>query len=749
MSEFFFDTETYSPVPIKHGTYRYAEEVEVMLFSYALGDGPVSVWDIAAGEPCPAEVEAAANDPECIWWGHNSGKFDWPVIAHGLPWLAAAVPPARRRDTMVMAYSHSLPGSLESLSDALGVAQDKRKLKNGRNLIRLLCIPPAKNLKRARATFETHPTEWAEFKEYAKFDIVAMRECKRRCPQWNYRGKQLELEQIDLKINARGMRMDVDLAHAAVRATDIKKTALAKRTKQLTDDEVGAATQVDEMLKHILATYGVDLPDMQKDTIERRANDENLPSELRELLYVRLASATTSVSKFTSLLNGVSSDGRLRGTKQFRGAARTGRVGHRMFQPGNMMRPTMKAHEIEWAIQLMKLEAVHLVYENVMKVCANAVRGTIIADEGKKLVVADLANIEGRFAAWIAGEEWKLQAFRDYDTIVPGEFDAKGKPKRAGPDLYLVAYANSFNVLVESIDTNTIEGFNQRQIGKVEELMFQYGGGVGAWITGAATYGIDLDQMTEQVFEVLPKWAKDEAEQYLQYLYSPHIERYRKAIEDGKDADVAGALLEERKLKARLMLPEKTFITCDAIKRLWRKAHPEISSMWKELENAIRVCIETPGIQLAVRRLKVRRDGAWLRVGLPSGRVLCYPSPAWDLVIPAKDGKPAKRFDGFSYMGIHQYSKQWCRIGSYGGKVFENVVQAAACDQLLECQPAIEAAGFEIVLDVHDENVTEAPIDRDDLNPDLLGALMCGDLLWNTGLPLAAAGWQGPRYRKE
>jgi DNA polymerase len=63
--------------------------------------------------------------------------------------------------------------------------------------------------------------------------------------------------------------------------------------------------------------------------------------------------------------------------------------------------------------------------------------------------------------------------------------------------------------------------------------------------------------------------------------------------------------------------------------------------------------------------------------------------------------------------------------------------------------PAIEAEGFELILGIHDEHIAEAPADRDDLNADRLGELMCSDLGWNEGLPLAAAGFEDVRYRKE
>ncbi len=733
----WLDTETFCPVPLNHGNHSYAEEAEVMLLAWAPDDAPVQCWDVTNGTDAPDELVHLLEQTECLVWFQNGEKFDWPVLDHAQPWISRAVPLERRRDTMVQAYSHSLPGGLEMMADALGVDVDKRKLKIGRKLMNLFCKPQKDG---TRATRLTNPEDWEDFKAYAIQDIVAMRECHRRMPTWNYKGKQLALSRLDQRINARGMCMDIELAVAAVEASEISKKQLAKRTQEMTGNAVQAATQRDVLLAHILEHYGVTLPDMQGDTLERRIRDENLPTELRELLAVRLESVTTSVAKFSTLLRGVNRDGRLRGCMQFRGASRTGRVGHRLFQPGNMPRPTMTPEEIEWAIELLKLRAAHLVYENVMKVCSNAIRGTIIADEGKKMVVADLKNIEGRFAAWLAHEEWKLQAYRDYDAGI-------------GPDLYVLAYANSFNV-----DPDTVGKGDKRQIGKVQELMFQYGGGVGAWITGAATYGIDLAQMTEQVWDTLPDAEREEARGFLDWLYEEAEARY--AGELKRTGDQFDSLLisiedvnaitekavvkrEAAKLKARLGLEEKTFICCDAIKRLWRKAHPEISSYWKELEHVICSAIGNPGETFTARRLKIRRDGAWLRIALPSGRALCYPQPAWDLVI----GK--KHWPGFSYMGIDQYTKQWKRISSYGGKVFENVTQAGACDVLLESGDPIEAAGFELVLSVHDEWTAEAPIDRDDLNEELLGELMCAPNEWNAGLPLAAAGYSAQRYKKD
>jgi DNA polymerase len=413
----------------------------------------------------------------------------------------------------------------------------------------------------------------------------------------------------------------------------------------------------------------------------------------------------------------------------------------------------LKDHHVEvyvdTGIAAIKGGYADLLFSNVKALLANIIRGVIIAALGRKLVISDLANIEGRVAAWLVGEEWKVQAFLDYDTILVGLdgaplLDKKGKPRRAGPDLYILAYMKSFN---HGDDTTVSK--DMRQIGKVQELMFQYQGGVGAWLTGAATYGIDLQAMTEQVWDTLPEWAKDEAQGFLTWLYEKveeKAEKKRAKIEkqiDALDPEsfelemlAVDTWAEAETMKARFNLDEKVFITCDAIKRLWRNAHPRMVAYWKELGDAVTNAIHNPGEIYRPGKLIVCVNGVWLRIRLPSGRYLCYPNPKVE-----KDGS-------ITYTGLNQYSRKWERVKSYPGKFFENVVQAVACDQLLECQPLIEEAGYDIVLDVHDENVCEAD-DNPKFNAKHLAELMCSDLGWNRGLPLAAAGFETPRYRKE
>lgn len=698
MTTLYLDLETYSDVPINHGTHAYAQGAEVMLFAWAIDDGPVSVWDCTGQRA--GRVDHDAMPPELFnalhkakHYGtvelvaHNSG-FDRTVLRH---WLGALTPPVECwRDTMVKALAHSLPGALSDLCEILKIPTDQAKDKAGRTLIQLFCKPRPATSKIRRATRATHPEEWRRFVEYAALDIHAMRAIDKKLPVWNYQGVELDLWHLDQRINDRGVAVDTELAAAAIRGVERAQKILARRTQELTDGAVQAATQRDAMLKHLVAEYGVDLPDLQMATLERRIADPDLPLELRELLGIRLQASTTSTAKYKTLARATSKDGRLRGTLQFNGASRTGRWAGRLFQPQNLPRPSLKQEQIDLGIEALKADCEDLVFGNVMELTSSAIRGCIVAPTGKKLVVSDLSNIEGRDQAWLAGEAWKLEAFRAFDA-------------GTGHDLYKLAYAKSFGVEPGNVSKD------QRQVGKVQELALGYEGGVGAFLTFAAAYSIDLEAMAEQARDAIPQNIINEA-----------------------NSALAWTKLNKR---PTFGLSDRAWIVCDSFKRSWRYAHPAIASMWGELGDAVRQAIVKPGITYSCRSLRIRRDGAWLRIRLPSGRFLCYPSPQ------VEDGQ-------ISYMGINQYSRKWSRLKTYGGKLFENVCQAVARDVLTHNMPAIEAAGYQVVLTVHDEVICEAP-DSDEFNAEHLSSLLAANPPWAPDMPLAAGGFESYRYKKD
>ncbi len=652
MTTLFLDLETYSEVPIKHGVHAYAEKAEVLLVAFAVDDGPVEVWDLTPPNQASSEVanrwrELGLSNPDTTVVMHNSG-FDRVVLKHA---LGIDIPTKRIHDTMVQALAHSLPGALGALCDVFKLPVDMTKEKDGKRLINLFCKPRPKTSKIRRATRATHPDDWDKFIEYARLDIEATRAIYNKLPRWNYSGSELALWQLDQRINDRGFRVDTELARGAVRAVEVAQSDLAARTSVATSGLVASATRRDALLKHILDAYGIALPDMQASTLERRIADPDLPEPVRELLAIRLQASTSSTSKYTSLINAVSSDGRLRGTLQFCGASRTGRWSGRTFQPQNLPRPNLKQKEIDDGIEALKAGCADLITSNVMELTSNAIRGCIVASEGRKLVVADLSNIEGRVLAWLAGERWKLDAFRAFDS-------------GNGHDLYKLAYARSFGIAPENVSKD------QRQLGKVQELALGYQGAVGAFSSMAALYGVEMPE--DKVLELV---------------------------------------------------------------KAWRKANANIVSFWYDLERTVVTVLNT-GSPLQCRNLTVRKDGAWLRIVLPSGRSLCYPSAR------VEDGK-------VTYMGNNQYTRKWERLKTYGGKLVENVTQAVARDVMAANMERIETiGGYKIVLSVHDELITEAPDDAF-YSPDELSKLLATNPNWAPDLPLAAGGFECYRYRKD
>lgn len=772
----YLDDETFSPTPINHGTHRYAESVEILLRAWAIDEAPAAVVDVANGEPLPRlliEAALAAQAGEIEVWAHNS-HFDRTVER----WAGFEFPVNVWRDTMVQALAHGLPGALGTLCEVLGVPSDKAKDKAGKQLIHLFCKPTPFRFPHARkdfatkaeydaaklaasecwvgrATRATHPAQWEQFKSYAGGDIEAMREVRRRLPKWNYQGDELALWHLDQTINDRGVYIDLDLAHGALAAVVEEQENLRARTLDMTDGQVESATRVDKLLLHILEAYGVDLPDMQKATLERRIADPELPEGLKELLRVRLSTATTSTSKYKTLINGTSSDSRLRGLLQFCGASRTGRWAGRLFQPQNLpSRNLMPEHQVELGIEALKDGTAGMLFDDVMWLSTSAIRGCIAAPAGRKLVVADLSNIEGRDQAWLAGESWKLKAFADFDTVQAADgswltgpeyfalcranrapelaLDGKGEPIRRGHDLYKMSYGKSFNVKPEDVTKD------QRQVGKVQELALGYEGGVGAFVTFAAGYGIDLDDLASKAARFIPGEVWGQASIMLEWHRS-------------KGRDPA----------AQLGMADKTWLVCESFKLGWRTGHANIKAYWKEVDACVREAIANPGTTIVCGKVKVRRDGAWLRIVLPSGRALCYPGPKLEAEKrKRKDAELVETSDIFSvdeevstgrtkitYMGVNQYSRKWGRIDTYGGKLFENICQAVARDVMAHNMPLIEAAGYEIVLSVHDELVCETP-DDPRYNPEHLAALLCAPPPWALDMPLAAAGFESYRYKK-
>lgn len=696
MKYLFADLETFSPLNLPQvGSFRYAEDCEILLWGYAVDNEPARVWDCTNPQTkempealAKALKEVQAGERKIVW--HNGMMFDTVVLAaHGY-----YIPLEMIVDTMVIAYQHGLPGALGDLCDVLRMSTDKAKDKDGKRLVQLFCKPQPECYKVRRHDRYTKSEDWIKFVNYCRLDVEAERELFKALPKWNCTEWEHRLQVLDAEINRRGMQIDVDLAEAAVELSERNKKLLAEETQRQTNGEVGAATQRDALIDYMAREYGWKIDTMTKAELEKRVDDPSVPEPVRELLKLRLMSTKTSIQKFKALLRRVNKDGRMRGGLQFRGASRTGRWSGRGFQGQNLARPTVSQKEIDFATEVLKQRdgTFECFYEDPSSVLPNLLRGEIIAPPGKKLIVADYSNVEGRVLAWLAGEEWKLQAFRDFDA-------------GHGHDLYKLAYARAFGVKPEDVTKP------QRQIGKVLELALGYGGGAPAFARFAKAYGIDLSDMAEYVKSTAPRAVWLEA-----------VDGYPYFVEKNRTGG----------------LEREAFIACDVLKRLWRKTNPKIVQFWANVGQAVQKAIVSRE-SVRVSYVAFARTESFLVIRLPSGRLLCYPSPKTN---------PGVGKDSFTYMGVNQFSRKWEKIESYGAKNVENITQAVACDLLSEGLLRMDAAGYKTVLTIHDEAITEAP-DTDEFTFKKMEHLMSTLPDWAPGLPLVAAGYEAYRYRKD
>lgn len=684
----YLDLETYSECPISHGTPRYASHpsTEILLIAYAVGDEPVNVWDLTCPTTLPHDL-ARALLSDCPVVIHNS-FFDRSVMREtGF----FDLPPERIEDTMVQALAHGLPGALDKLGTAFGLAEDKAKSKAGRALIHFFCKPV-----RGKRNFSTdHPERWAQFVDYAAQDVVAMRELHRKMPRWNYPDNKREraLWCLDQRINDRGILVDTELAHAAVQAAATERETLNAATHDATDGEVEAATQRDAMLAHILREHGVTLPDMTQATLKRRLDDPALPAAVKHLLDLRLQSSRNSSAKYTSAIKAVSEDGRLRAGLQFCGAATSGRWAGRVVQPQNLMRPTMPHAAIETAIDDIKAGAAPMLYSNLPEVLGNAVRGLFVAPEGRKLVCSDLKSIEGRGLAWLADDERVVQFYRDFDA---------GK---VSYDSYQLAYTLVFG----GDPAKVVKA--ERTVGKPIELAFGYGGGVAAFLTFAAVYYLNLDALADTV------WGLADTS-----LIRECSEKYDWAKKQGFHAG----------------MDRHKYAAFEYAKTKWRQSRQPTTVLWRELADAFRFCVahDRTAVDIREGKLKMRRDGQWMRLRLPSGRCITMLQPR-----AGSDGQ-------LTYKGLDRYTRQWTDVFTHGGKLAGVVTQSFARDVLAHNMPLVESSGFDVVLSVHDELITEAP-DAPGFSAAKLNALMSRVPEWAPGLPLAADGFEAKRYRKD
>lgn len=734
MELLYLDLETFSEADLKKvGSYAYAEHpsTEILLAIYAIDDGDVHCWDCTDGSRMPDELRRALRQVQrhkAKIVGQNFLMFDRLVIKN--VW-DIELDPRDIIDTMVCAFRHSLPGSLAGLCEVLQIDEDLAKDKSGKALINRFSKPTPKNYKIRRYDRTTHPEEWKAFIKYGISDITSMREVYHSLPQWGNIEFENTVLAVDQRINDRGFYVDTALANAAIDAVKQHKIELQAEANAKWGAGLTGASFLPTLRD---LAPGHEILNAQKSTLNDLLADDDLPDDARTIIEMRLGASSTASTKYNPLLASINSDGRCRGTIQYGAAKRTLRWGGRRFQPQNISRGYFDSEELAIGIEMLLKGRAHWLYD-ISKLTASTVRGCIIPEPGNKLVVADYSNVEGRGLAWAAGEETALNTFR------------------SGLDIYCVTAGKMFGLEPDFIKK---ERKDLRQIGKACELGLGYGGGVAAFLTFAKNLGLDLYAMAETMKGTFPDhiWAAAKRG----YEYARIQEKNKKGF--------AGQKAE----RPSYDLPKNVWLTCDSIKRMWRESHPATCQFWSDLESAAMNAIKDPGTAYwagaAVREngdraIKITRTftkekgervpGWWLKVELPSGRVLSYPgigiSVEKQIDEDDHEAENVSYRERIRYMGENQTTRQWGKQYTYGGKLAENITQALCRDLLAYALVNVDAEGWPIILHVHDEVVCEVPNEQD-YSVAKLEEMVCALPSWAAGFPLAAEGAELMRYAK-
>jgi DNA polymerase len=696
--------------------------------AYAPDDRNVQVWQPHLC-PLPSELQEALLDPTVIKVAWNS------FFEHqGTQWkLGINIPFEAMKDPSTGARHLSIPGGLAEAGDILNLAPEFRKNETrGAELVKMFTEPIPEKV-RKQATNEntlfdisplahvveekpiryrdwtTHPTEWKEFVEYCRQDVVAERAIEKLVDAFPMTETERRMWVLDQYINARGIKTNREYARKCYSLAVRNKEEYIEKLKKISGVE--NPNSVPQMLAWV-QPRGYLYSSLRKEPVRSALADESmhLTDECREGLSILKYCKKNSYSKLKALEDAVSlQDDRLRNQFLFLGSPRAGRWAGRDVQLQNMARP-IKAIEkkgaLEKAMKLIMAED----YEGlkrefpydptakledrvtVIDVMTSCIRSAFVSGEYMRLDVCDLNAIENRVLGWVSGEQAILDVF------------AQGRCP------YIDFAAFWFNIpyatLKAAYDAGDPDAKFKRQISKPAVLGCGYRQAGGGWI---------IDQKTgDRVKNGLWRYAED------------------------------------------MFCPMTRDQAHEAVK-IFRSRFKKVVQFWYDCERAILKCLKSgttewlgPTELVWCDRRKCKNGKYMLRIHLPSGRCLYYLNAhVEDREMDGKDGAKYTK-EAMIYDGIDSKSsrKVWGPVQTHGGKITENIVQAIARDILVEAMLAADEIGLNIVGHVHDEIITENPNQPDAMGLEDLRWCMSQTPKWAPGLPLTAEGWTGYYYKK-
>lgn len=731
------------------GTPNYVchPTAEVLSLYYDLKDGNGRVHWVPAMPPPEPLLNHVRNGGELEAFNITFEWWVWNVLCvrrHGWPEL----PLEQCHCVMAKSRRFSLPGALGKVADVLGTTP---KDKEGTRLIQKLTRPhtPTKSNPTHRWTPATAWDDFLSFYRYNEIDVESEDEVAALIPDLTDAERNAWL--VDQRINARGLNVDVQALDAALDVLGQAEQKYAAELAHITDGAVCSVNET-EKFRAWLKTRFIILDDLQKETVAEKVGELNklyagmcdadewdgqtMPNSFggeinpgHRALQIRAMMGAANVKKLRSLKLQVSSDGRLRDQYMYCGADRTGRASAGGVQLQNMTAKGPKsrqcsdvdcgryfgAHHVdtcphcgsalthavpEWDVNCVEsaiadilmrdLARIEQLWGDVIAVLCGCLRGLFTAREGHDLICVDFSAIEAVVAACLSRCQWRIDVFCGHGKI----YEESAAKATGIPFEEIIAYK----------EKNGMHHPARKTIGKVRELANGYGG----WIGANKDFGAGDFMTDEEIKEDVLKWRAE----------SPEI------------VEMWGGQYRET-------APGSWEFTYDL----------------HGLEGCAIMAIRNPGQCYAHIDITYAVYDDVLYCRLPSGRFLHYHRPR---LLPTEDklrrdektGIPAVKitFEGYN-SNAAKGPVGWFRLETYGGRLFENVVQATAADLQFDALGRCERSGYPIVLHTHDEGAAEVPEGSGSLEQ--MEAIFAQRPDWASWWPIRAAGWRHKRYQKD
>lgn len=685
------------------GAAVYSEHAstEVLSLAYDLRDGlGPRVW--VPGLPEPLDlfdhikrgglIEAFNSAFEFFIWANVcEARMGWPT----LPYL-------QLRDAKAKAMAHNLPGNLKGAAEAVGGAD---KIKDGKRLINLFSVPRTPTKKDPRQRIHPMDADQGEdavkLYEYNMGDIIAERGVSERVPDLS--AEELNLWLLDQKINLGGVSIDIDSVNNCIAIVDQAVAKYERDIPSITGGQVEKASQA-SAIRDWVNSHGYSMPDCTADSVDAML-ERDLPEPIRRVLWTRSMLGSASVKKLYALKRQTCRDGRLRDIFAYYGAA-TGRWAGRGPQPQNLPNSGPRVVKCDCCQSYFSREA-----STKLIACLHGCPGTHgPAEWGVEAVESTLAKASyGNLEKF---EQYYSDPIAAIGGCLRGLFIAS-----EGRDFICSDYS-----AIEAVCLAAEAG---------EEWRLE------VFRTHGLIYEMSAAKITGVPFEDFIKHKAETGDHHPLRKKVGKVAELASGYQGGLNAWLqfgADEHLEEWEIKEAV--------------QAWRKESPAITAFWYGLQDAAHAAVMSPGQCFSYRRISYGVKDDVLYCQLPSGRKLAYHKPR----LTPETLPGGKEVMKLSYMGNNSDYKRgpkgWLRIDTYGGRLVENVVQAVARDILAHALVNLDAAGYDVVLHVHDEIVAE--VDAGAGSVEQFEQIMAIMPHWASHYPIkAAGGWRGKRYRKD